>query len=186
MIELQFFERTDFKQLINWIDSPEFLLQFSGPKFDFPLTERQLEDYIKGANTDDSSTLIYKVIHEETGNIIGHISLGEIDKKNLSARVGKLLIGDKSMRGLGIGEMMVEKVLEIAFKKLKLHRVSLSVFDFNHSAIFCYEKVGFVKEGLYRDYRKMGDEYWNTWGMSILESEWFTRSNRKEGSSAKI
>lgn len=172
MIELQFFERTDFKQLISWINSPEFLLQFSGPRFDFPLTEQQLENYIKDANTEDSNTLIYKVIYKETGTTIGHISLGDIDKKNMSARVGKVLIGDKNMRGLGIGETMVKETLKIAFEELKLHRVSLSVFDFNHSAISCYERVGFIKEGLFRDYRKIGDQYWNTWGMSILESDW--------------
>lgn len=27
-------------------------------------------------------------------------------------------------------------------------------------------------EGLLRDYRKNGDEYWNLWEMGILENEW--------------
>ena len=52
---------------------------------------------------------------------------------------------------------MMMEILKIAFDELQLHRVSLGVFDFNHSAIACYEKVGFVKEGLLRDARKMGD-----------------------------
>jgi RimJ/RimL family protein N-acetyltransferase len=39
------------------------------------------------------------------------------------------------------------------------------------SAIVCYEKVGFKKEGLLRDSRKNGDEYWSLWEMSILENE---------------
>jgi hypothetical protein len=29
MIELKYFERVDFKQLINWIDSPSFILQWA-------------------------------------------------------------------------------------------------------------------------------------------------------------
>jgi RimJ/RimL family protein N-acetyltransferase len=175
MIELKYFERSDFKQLINWIDSPEFLLQWGGPEFDYPLNESQLEKYIENANNDTSDTLVYKVIHKETGNVIGHISLGKIDRKNKSARIGKVLVGDKNMRGQGIGQLMVKEILKIAFEELKLHRVSLGVFDFNKSAIACYEKVGFKKEGLLRDCRKIGNEYWSLWEMSILENEWFDK-----------
>jgi RimJ/RimL family protein N-acetyltransferase len=175
MIELKYFERSDFKQLINWIDSPEFLLQWGGPEFDYPLNESQLEKYIENANNDTSDTLVYKVIHKETGNVIGHISLGKIDRKNKSARIGKVLVGDKNMRGQGIGQLMVKEILKIAFEELKLHRVSLGVFDFNKSAIACYEKVGFKKEGLLRDCGKIGNEYWSLWEMSILENEWFDK-----------
>jgi RimJ/RimL family protein N-acetyltransferase len=173
MIELEYFERPDFNQLIRWIDSPEFLLQWGGPQFDYPLNESQLEKYIENANRDTSDTLVYKVIHKETGNVIGHISLGKIDMKNKSARIGKVLVGEKNLRGQGIGSLMVKELLKIAFEELKLHRVSLGVFDFNESAIACYEKVGFKKEGLLRDCRKIGNDYWSLWEMSILEQEWF-------------
>jgi RimJ/RimL family protein N-acetyltransferase len=81
------------------------------------------------------------------------------------------------MRGQGIGRLMIEEILKIAFRELKLHRVSLGVFDFNKSAIACYEKAGFVKEGLLRDSVRMGNEYWNLWEMSILESEWLGKKN---------
>lgn len=172
MVEFKFFEPSNFTQLINWIDSPEFLLQWGGPNFSFPLTEQQLEKYLKDANKDNSSTLVYCVIHKETGNVIGHISLGNIDRKNKSARVGKVLVGDKNVRGEGIGQQMMAEILKVAFDELKLHRVSLGVFDFNVSAIACYEKAGLKKEGLLRDARKIGDEYWSLWEMSILEKEW--------------
>lgn len=166
MIELKVFEKADFEQLINWIDSPEFLLQWGGSGFDFPLTEKQLEKYIEKADT-----LVFKVVESGTGAAIGHISLGRIDRKNKAARVGKVLVGDTNVRGNGIGQQMLNEVLKIAFDKLHLHRVSLGVFDFNRSAIACYEKAGFIKEGLLRDSSKIGDEYWGLWEMSILEEE---------------
>ncbi|MEC5424319.1 GNAT family protein [Virgibacillus sp. C22-A2] len=177
MVELKYFERTDFKQLIDWIDSPQFLLQWGGPAFSYPLTEYQLEKYIENANIDNTDTLVYKVISKETGDVIGHISLGKIDRINKSARVGKVLVGDKNVRGKGIGKLLMKEILKVAFDELKLHRVSLGVFDFNVSAIACYEKAGFIKEGLLRDTGKNNDEYWNLWEMSILEDEWLeTRS----------
>lgn len=172
MVELKYFERSDFNQLIEWIDSPEFLLQWGGPGFDYPLNDAQLEKYIENANNNNSEALIYKAIDSDTGRTVGHISLGKIDRKNRSARVGKVLVGDKNARGKGIGRQMIREILKIAFDDLHLHRVSLGVFDFNVSAISCYEKAGFVKEGLLRDSRKNGDEYWSLWEMSILENEW--------------
>ncbi|KEK22437.1 GNAT family N-acetyltransferase [Bacillus gaemokensis] len=172
MIKLEYFERRDFKQLIDWIDSEEFLLQWGGPAFTYPLQEKQLEKYIENANYENADVFVYKVIDQKIRKVIGHISLGKIDRINKSARIGKVLVDDASLRGKSIGKKMMEAVLNIAFEQLCLHKVSLGVFDFNTSAIACYEKVGFVKEGLLRDARKMGDKYWNLWEMGILENEW--------------
>ncbi|TCN27064.1 GNAT family N-acetyltransferase [Mesobacillus foraminis] len=172
MIYLKKFEPSDFSQLIDWIDSPELNLQWGGPAFDYPLTKPQLEAYIKDANHPGSSRYIYKVVLKESGRSIGHISLANIDLHHRSARIGKVLIGDKTIRGRGIGQLMIKEVLKKAFEDLNLHRVSLGVFDFNDSAIACYEKAGFRKEGLLRDCRKLGNEYWSMWEMSILESEY--------------
>ncbi|PDZ61294.1 GNAT family N-acetyltransferase [Bacillus thuringiensis] len=167
VIKLKTFKKSDFKQLINWINSEEFLIQWSGNAFTFPLDEQQLEKYIESANT-----LAFKVIDEETSDVIGHISLGQIDNINKSARIGKVLVGNTKMRGRSIGKHMMKAVLHIAFDELKLHRVTLGVYDFNISAISCYEKIGFVKEGLLRESKRVGETYWNLWEMSMLEYEW--------------
>ncbi|WP_264194161.1 GNAT family N-acetyltransferase [Bacillus cereus] len=167
MIKLEIFKKSDFKQLINWINSEEFLIQWSGNAFTFPLDEQQLDKYIESANT-----LAFKVVDEEISDAIGHISLGQIDNINKSARIGKVLVGNTKMRGHSIGKHMMKAVLHIAFDELKLHRVTLGVYDFNTSAISCYEKIGFIKEGLLRDSKRVGETYWNLWEMSMLEYEW--------------
>lgn len=167
LIKLEPLKRSDFKQLINWIDSEEFLIQWSGNAFTYPLNEQQLENYIESSNT-----LAFKVIDEESKKVVGHISLGQIDNINKSARIGKVLVGDTKMRGRSIGKHMMKAVLQVAFEELKLHRVTLGVYDFNTSAILCYEKIGFVKEGLLRESKKVGETYWNLWEMSMLEYEW--------------
>ncbi|MCA1054064.1 GNAT family N-acetyltransferase [Rossellomorea aquimaris] len=172
MIRLEYFERSDFKQLIDWIDSASFLLQWGGPGFEYPLDRRQLHQYLEGTNHAGAERLVYKVIEEETGNTIGHISLGMIDRKNRTARIGKVLVGDKDTRGRGIGGKIIKGILQIAFEDLHLYRVNLGVFDFNASAIACYEKAGFTKERYLKDARKLGDVYWSMWEMSVFESEW--------------
>ncbi|MEZ2323271.1 GNAT family protein [Bacillus tropicus] len=172
MIGLEPFKRKDFKQLINWIHSEDFLIQWSGNAFTYLLNNQQLEQYIESTNT-----LPFKVIDEESKEVIGHISLGRIDNINKSARIGKVLVGDTKMRGRSIGKHMMKAVLHIAFEELKLHRVTLGVYDFNTAAISCYEKIGFVKEGLLRESKKVGETYWNLWEMSMLEYEWSEETN---------
>ncbi|HDR4559558.1 GNAT family N-acetyltransferase [Bacillus cereus] len=167
LIKLATFKKSDFKQLIGWIHSEEFLIQWSGNAFTYPLNEHQLENYIESSNT-----LAFKVIDEQSKKVVGHISLGQIDNINKSARIGKVLVGDTKMRGRSIGKHMMKAVLQVAFEELKLHRVTLGVYDFNMSAISCYEKIGFVKEGLLRESKKVGETYWNLWEMSMLEYEW--------------
>lgn len=177
MIELKQFTSSDFEQLIDWVDTKEFLFQWGGAnQFDYPLSKSQLSNYIENANREDSNTFAYKVVHVKSGETIGHISLSRIDRMNRSGRIGRVLIGNRNVRGQGVGQQMIEAVLKIAFEELGLHRVSLGVYDFNASAIACYEKAGFTKEGLLRDAAKVGNEYWDLYEMSILENEW----SRKE------
>ncbi|NGP57406.1 GNAT family N-acetyltransferase [Paenibacillus thiaminolyticus] len=173
MIALQYFVPSDFQQLISWSGDDAFLLQWAGPEFKYPLTEDQLLEYIKGANdVERSHRLIYKAIETETNQTVGHISIGRIERYNRSARIGKVLIGNKSSRGKGYGTQIMQQALRIGFEELQLHRISLGVFVFNESARRCYEKLGFVQEGVTRDARRYQDSYWSLIEMSILEDEW--------------
>lgn len=171
-IELRQFERQDFARLIEWSKSPEFLLQYAGSSFSYPLDELQLENYIQGAEGEKPIRKIFKVVNLGNNAVIGHIELNKINLRNSSATVGRVLLGEPELRGKGIGTQMVRKVLQIGFDQLGLHRIDLGVFDFNLAAIACYEKIGFVKEGYLRECAKVGNEYWSLYLMSMLESEW--------------
>lgn len=168
-ITLQTFGREDFQRLIHWIGSPEFLLQWAGPIFQFPLDAPQLERYLAPTEEALPSRRIFKAV--ANGEVVGHIELDAIDRRNRSARMSRVLITD-AWRGRGAGRAMVQALLELGFDDLGLHRIDLVVFDFNVAAIACYENAGFVREGHIRDARRMGDGYWSLYLMSILEDEW--------------
>jgi RimJ/RimL family protein N-acetyltransferase len=80
--------------------------------------------------------------------------------------------------------MMVRRVVQVGFERLRLHRIDLVVFDFNASAIACYERAGFLKEGCLREARRIGEEYWSLVQMSILETEWPARVGPGRGGGA--
>lgn len=173
MIKLELLVTEDLERVIEWNrnSSPEFLLQWSG-EFEYPLTREQLEScFSYEINKKETEKFFYKIVNTQIDQAVGVIAL-KLDRKNKSGRIGKFLIGEESMRGKGIGQLALAKLIQVGFEEFYLHRISLGVYDYNYSAIRCYEKVGFVKEGLLRDSRKAGDKYWNKIEMSILENEW--------------
>lgn len=174
MVKLEHFDQQDFKQLMQWIDSEHLMTNWSGSMFKYPLTQESLEWYIEDVNDlEKSEAFVYKALDEKTGETVGHISLGGLSKKNKTGRISRVLIGNTAARGKGYCSGMINEILKIGFEKLKLHRISLGVYDFNTSAIRCYEKSGFVKEGLMRDILLQEDgTYWSLVEMSILEDEW--------------
>jgi len=175
MIILQDFGREDFDQLIGWLNNEDLLMNWSGALFKYPLTHESLEWYITDTNNaEDPSAYVYKAVDSETGETVGHISLGGISEKNNSARISRVLVGEGSHRGKGYCTDMVKEIIAIGFEKLKLHRISLGVYDTNISAVKCYEKAGFIKEGVFRDVLYHHGSYWSMIEMSILEHEWRT------------
>ena len=174
MVRLEYFSKEDFKKLIEWMNSEHLLTNWAGSLFRYPLTDESLDWYIEDTNDPGTSdAYVYKAVDTKTGKTVGHISLGSISEKNRAGRISRVLVGNTAERGKGYCTGMINAVLKIGFEELKLHRISLGVYDFNKAAIRCYEKCGFVKEGLMRDVLMYDDgTYWSLIEMSILEDEW--------------
>lgn len=171
MITLKPFDKKDFQQLLDWVESPRFLMQWSGTAFSYPLNQAQLSKHLEEADRENPKRLAFKAVDGEN-KMVGYIELNNIDQDNHKTAIVSRVLVSQQNRGNGAGEAMVKGVVRIGFEELHLHRLELRVFDFNKSAIACYEKAGFQKEGILRDYRKFENEYWNTVVMSMLESDW--------------
>jgi RimJ/RimL family protein N-acetyltransferase len=57
-------------------------------------------------------------------------------------------LGDSANWGKGYGHEATRLALGFALNELNLHRVQLTVFDYNPRAIHLYEKLGFQQEGI--------------------------------------
>ncbi|UOQ96191.1 GNAT family N-acetyltransferase [Hymenobacter sp. 5317J-9] len=173
MIVLEPFTANDFSQLIEWVDDERLMKEWSGSLFSFPLSEAGLRWYVEGSNDfNDPDVFIYKAVETATGVTVGHISLGGISQRDRAGRITRVLVGKSTERRRGICQGMVKALLRIGFEDLKLHRISLGVYDFNTAAIKCYLKCGFTQEGVLRDVVRHGDDYWSLVEMGILEDEW--------------
>lgn len=135
-ITLEYFTSQDIDRLIAWINNEKELIQFAGPIFQFPLTREQLENYLK-----DRNRTAFKIIHNESGNVIGHCEAYAINTNTV--RLCRILLGDKTYRGKGLGLTATSELVKWCLKSLKAKNIDLNVYDFNTVAINCYKKLGF-------------------------------------------
>jgi RimJ/RimL family protein N-acetyltransferase len=102
---------------------------------------------------------------------IGFVGLGGIRWTHGDAWVG-IGIGEREYWGRGCGTEAMRMTLRFAFDELNLHRVSLTVFEYNLRAIRSYEKAGFRVEGKLRQFMRRDGRRWDLMFMGILKKEW--------------
>jgi RimJ/RimL family protein N-acetyltransferase len=111
--------------------------------------------------------------------LIGTTTLSALDPDNGSV-LFHITVGEHDCWGRGLGTEATELMVRHAFDVLELHRVGLSVFEFNGRAIRAYEKVGFRVEGRSREAVWRDGAFWDEIHMGILDSEWRARANQPD------
>lgn len=167
MIALQKFERSDYERLISWIDDAESLMQFAGPHFTFPLTAEQLTESLR-----DKNRHAFRLLHLEKQEVIGH---AEIYAGEQTAHLGRIIIGDKNLRGQGLGRLVVHELLKLVFLTLDKPRAELNVFDWNAPAIKCYAKAGFIFNPDKKFERSINSKSWIALNMFIEKEKFMNR-----------
>ena len=122
------------------------------------LLEREVHD--REAGTHVKAWLFLRDDHDlET--IVGFASLSNIIRGPfLSCFLGYEMHGDYAGRGY-ITEALGALVSDIAFGPLGLHRVEANVMPRNNRSIRVLEKLGFIQEGLARDYLRINGRWEN-------------------------
>jgi len=91
-----------------------------------------------------------RFIIEADNKPVGMVGLTEIDPLDKNADL-YIMIGEDEYRGRGIGRQACEYIIDLCFKKLKLHKLNLTVHGHNTRAINLYHSLRFVDEGHIRD-----------------------------------
>lgn len=106
---------------------------------------------------------------------LGIISVDDADYRAASARLRVRLTRKSWDRGFG-GEA-VDAVVGFLFERMNIRRVWLRVDEGNARAVRCFERCGFVLEGVLREDHVRDGTWRNSLLMSILRSD----SRRRKG-----
>ena len=110
MYKLRELSRKDLMEINRWRNNPELIKLLGAPfrYIDVQIDERWYENYLSNRNT-----AIRCAIVNESDEILGLVSLLEIDRLNQSAEFN-IMIGDTNNQGKGIGTFAIKGILQHA------------------------------------------------------------------------
>jgi RimJ/RimL family protein N-acetyltransferase len=164
-------EREDLVDIVRWFNDPALraLLSRSSP-LSMAEEERWFEALLKS-----TTEVIFVIDTMPTPRLparrIGCCGLHRIDWRNRGCVVG-ILLGESTDRGQGLGSEAMRLLVDHAVFDLGLQRVELEVYADNEPARRCYERLGFVVEGVRRQATFKGGAFKDNVVMSVLAHEW--------------
>lgn len=135
-----------------------------------PYSKKVLQLYLDNAHRD-----IYEVkqlrlcICDKAHEAIGLIDIFDFDPKHLRAGVGIIILNEED-RNKGVGEEVLELVLNYTFSTLNLHQLYANIIESNTPSIRLFEKTGFTKVGIKKDWLLINGEFKNEVLYQIIKS----------------
>jgi RimJ/RimL family protein N-acetyltransferase len=159
----------DLPTFAQWYQDTEFLRFFdSRPAFPKAQPElgRWLEELQKAT---DGFTFGIRLLNSD--GLLGYLELDDIDWQHGVCGLG-VGIGDRANWGQGYGFEASQLALEFAFHELNLHRVQGTVFSYNARSQALFAKLGFQREGTYREYLQRDGQRHDMFLYGLLRQEW--------------
>lgn len=137
MYEFRLLDEENAECIVKWNagKDADFLMQWAGLGFTYPITEEQI---MKDAA--EVSRAAFAVLSQE--KMIGTIALMRVNEETGSGYIGHYLL-DPCEMDKGHGTEIMREFIQMCFGILKLKELTLRVYDYNIGAIRCYEKNGF-------------------------------------------
>lgn len=166
---LRAFERGDIDAYRELVTSRDALLA----GYRLPTSADQISDWYEAVRAKHGKEGYYFVVSPVGGEeFIGTTWLWNLDARALGGAELSAYVADPSRRGQGIGTDAVNATLDFAFGYTRIGRVWLTTPTYHLQAQRCFEKAGFVREGVVRQADRRQGELIDTVLMAILRSEW--------------
>ncbi|MFC1745295.1 GNAT family N-acetyltransferase [Candidatus Riflebacteria bacterium] len=143
-------------------DSEEFLLRVKNsralhrPWVYPPDTQQKYSEYLKRIQKETHAGFL--ICRAEDDAITGVVNINEIVFRNFkSGYLGFYAFVPYAK--LGFMSVGLKKVSDHAFRKIGLHRLEANIQPANKRSIKLVERLGFYKEGLSKDYLKIGGRW---------------------------
>ena len=132
------------KNYRDWMNDPE-INQYLESRFE-GWSVGKLKRYISNIKRNPDSVFLTIVLRNGNKHI-GNIKIGPINRRHRYADVG-VIIGEKSFWGKGIATEAIKLVVDYAFNKLGLHKLTAGAYSCNIGSIRAFKRAGFSVEGV--------------------------------------
>lgn len=152
-ITLRKVELKDMPLMQEWMNDEEIRTNFLMRNIP---DEKTMQNFINVSFTDERRD--YAIINEKD-EYQGTISLKQISAINKNAEYAIVL--RRKAIGKNIAKQATKEILKIGFEEIKLHKIFLDVAEYNTRAIRFYEKMGFKKEGDFKEQFYINNRFYN-------------------------
>lgn len=166
-VRLRAVQPSDYPLLAQWLNDSRVMLYWGRPGNTVSVAEVARLEETEAARGNSRKY----VIEVDGDRAIGQIDYYDLDWRVRSAWVS-ILIGDEEYWSGGYGTDAMRTLLRYLFDQLALHRVTLTVHESNARAQRSYEKNGFVREGVMRDWAYFDGHWENGVVMAVLEGDY--------------
>ncbi|HZS70339.1 MAG TPA: GNAT family protein [Candidatus Acidoferrum sp.] len=175
-VYLRAFELDDYKKINLWRRDEE-VYRLTGGNKHFVSSERDRK-WVEDKIFNNQTEIYLAICLTGTDEMIGYLSLSNIDYRNRRAEWSGIVIGDNQYRGQGYASQAIYLLLEYAFDELGLERVSGSWLADNAVSLFVGKMLGFQQEGVLRRYVYKSGRYHDMIIMSLLREEFEALKSR--------
>ena len=149
---------------LSWLNDSE-VNKFSRRIFG-PTNDIDAKKFLSNLGSDE---YILAIFLKKTGRHVGNIQFGPVNWKDSYAEI-RIIVGDRSVWGKGVGTEAIHIVTKHIFDVLGLNRVEAN--SCNPSFMRCVEKLGWKKEGALRERFSVGGKMMDYLWFSILNREY--------------
>lgn len=127
-----------------------------------PYSKQVLQLYLDNAHRDiyDVKQLRLCICDKSNNGVVGLIDLFDFDPKNNRAGIG-IVVAKGESRNKGIGTEAIDLVIQYALQALDLRQLYANVSEDNMISIHLFEKLGFEKVGVKKDWLYSKGDYKN-------------------------
>lgn len=149
--------------------------EFFGFKTDEEL-DKECDRHNRGVTTFNKSFVIFQIIDNETGKVIGSCNFHTWYTEHNRAEIGYILTNE-SYRGKGIMSEVLPPVLEYGFNTMNLHRIEAFVGPTNKPSLKLIRNLKFQYEGHLREHYFKNGKMEDSLIFSLLKSEFHQNEN---------
>lgn len=172
-VKLTAVRESDIPIIEKWYNDMNFLRHFD-KLIAMPRENTYISKFIKGMQ-EANNEIIFAVRDIEDDKLIGVTGFENIQWNNRVATIF-IGIGEEGYRGKGIGKEAMSLTIDYGFNELNLHKLQLTVLGYNTAAIALYESLGFIKEGVFREFILRDKQRYDLVNYGIIHHEWINKS----------
>jgi RimJ/RimL family protein N-acetyltransferase len=179
IVHLRGIEREDLKLLHRYLNDEE-VMAWARSRPDHTISMEALEkEYELELKGEDTRRRTFIIVENESGKPIGWASIRWHGSHSTTADIG-LALGERDMRGKGIGTEVNQLLTSLAFDQYNMHKVELWTLAENKAAINSAAKNGYQIEGTLRETVFFNGSFHDAVLMGITKDDYISaKANRR-------